>query len=145
MPEEMQEIADGMAGVLAELRGLRSEIRKLTAQLGRSRRFARVVAGTLGVTLLILAAGSYFTVSTYLSRNCLRDWANKTTARSAALTGLSQQRQDALDVVLRDAFAGDQTKTREDFTKYLAVSDSYKAQSAATPVPPAPTYNCGSF
>ncbi len=145
MPEEMQVLAEGMAGVLDELRGLRKEIRTLTAQLGRSRRFARIVATTLAGTLILLVAGGYFTVDTYLSRNCLRDWANKTTARTSALTGLNQQRQDALDVVLRDAFAGDQTKTRDDFTKYLAVSDAYRAQSVATPVPPAPAFNCANL
>jgi hypothetical protein len=145
MPEELRDLADDMRGVLGELRGLRIEIRNLTKQLGRSRRFARIVAATLAGTVLIIAVGAYFTVSTYLTRNCLRDWANKMTARSAALTGLGQQRSDALDVALRDSFVGDQAKARDDFTKYLAVSDAYRAQSVASPVPPAPTYNCGSF
>jgi hypothetical protein len=145
MPEELQDLADDMKGVLGELRGLRIEIRNLTRQLGRSRRFARIVATTLAGTLLIIAAGSYFTVETYLSRNCVRDWANKTTLRTTALTGLSQQRVDALDVALRDAFAGDQAKARDDFTKYLTISDAYRAQSAANPIPAAPAYNCANL
>lgn len=73
---------------------------------------------------------------------CVSRWADQSANRSAALSKVSGDRNDALDTLLRAAAAGDVPALQDKLGKYVAASDRFNAVSKANPVPASPKLVC---
>lgn len=83
---------------------------------------------------------------------CVSDWANKTTERTSLLTGVNLERQNKLDILIRDfTLAGStdpKVKARLRVTffahlkEYVSVSDQYKKLVKNHPIPKSPKLAC---
>lgn len=74
---------------------------------------------------------------------CVKRWADAYTRRADRLSALSQPRADALDRLAASIPAHDPVLFRKRLDEYLAASVRYKAEQAANPLPPSPTFACG--
>lgn len=147
--------------LLAEGRDLTREVRGLASKLKQS----RLVVWALSVIAVLMVAGlvaiSLVAVRTAHNFSCIRDWADKTNARTTFLTPLSNARADAQYVLTRanskvivDAFApvpdialikADGRAVIDASINYDKAAKSFTDALAAHPVPPAPQYACGTF
>jgi uncharacterized protein YoxC len=81
---------------------------------------------------------------------CVLNWANETTHRSNELTDAAQNRQNALDRVVRDVAEGQNPKNakdaaakfQRDIQEYVRASDAYNKVLKEHPVPKSPKLAC---
>jgi hypothetical protein len=79
---------------------------------------------------------------------CIGEWGDAVSSRSAALIRAGNTRSDALDLILRDV-ADQITTGRQDraafrakLSDYVAASDEYRRKQAENPVPDPPRIRC---
>lgn len=79
---------------------------------------------------------------------CVAEWGDRVTTRSAALTAAGNLRADALDTVLRNVFdqistgRSDPTQFHQRLADYVAASDTYRQRVLENPVPDPPRIRC---
>lgn len=73
---------------------------------------------------------------------CLTDWANETSGRSSVLTKATQDRDEAIGRILRDAANRDGEAIVRDLALYVKVDDDRRALLAANPIPDPPVLRC---
>lgn len=74
---------------------------------------------------------------------CVKNWADATTARSESLSQLTVTRDDALDALIRAVPGATRTTFQVALARYLAASDLYKHTLIIRPPPPSPKFACG--
>lgn len=74
--------------------------------------------------------------------DCLTGWANETSGRSSVLTKATQDRDEAIGRVIRDAAHGDRDAIIRDLALYVEVDDARRALLAANPIPDPPVLRC---
>ena len=99
------------------------------------------------VTWVVLAVPGFVVVQRDHDRSdrfvdCLTDWANETSGRSSVLGKASQDRDDAVSKVLRDAARADRDALIRDLAYYVQLDDARRALLAEHPVPEPPTLRC---
>lgn len=140
----LTEIRDDLREIKQETAGLSKSVDALSTSVGRSRRWAWVMAAVI-VVISLLGVGLCVVVwRNYTNLNCVRNWANATSNRSAYLSGPSNARIKAEDRLILDAIARKPAAVlATDSAIYKAAAETFRQAVAAAPVPL--SYNCRSL
>ena len=117
--------------------------------------FLTILVALLLATILFFVINNTRKTNNLSLRNhafitCVSQWANKTAARTSLLTGLNIERQDKLDILIRDfGLAQDpknaallKVKFFKDLDTYIQISDKYKKTLVNHPLPQSPKLTC---
>lgn len=144
IPSLLTEIRDELGDVKTTGEELRATVKELSKKLARSRGATRTLALLTAALLMLGVVLIFVSWRWHTNLNCIRDWADATSERSASLTARSNARIAAEDKLLTDAIA------RKPAAVLAADSVAYKSAAAAfaeavTSVPVPLSYDCRSF
>jgi hypothetical protein len=141
----LTEIRDDLREIKQETAGLSKSVDALSTSVGRSRRWAWVMAAMIVVISLLGVGLAVVVWRNYTNGNCIRHWANETSARSQALSGPANARIAAEDKLFADAGEKppDQALIATDYEAYKRAAKKYHAAFAGAPLPL--SYRCHSF
>lgn len=111
-----------------------------------------LLVGLLIVTTISLRKTSNQATQNRVFTTCVSNWANATARRSSIITGLNVNRQDKLDILIRDfALAGSKDPKVQAHLKkvffehlhsYIGASNAYNKALKDHPLPTAPKFAC---
>jgi hypothetical protein len=99
-PQTFPEVQELLGDIRRELPALSASVRGLSDRLHRSRRFTITLGVAVGLTMILLVLLTTFVWRTHNNFDCVRNWANATSARSDRLAQSNIDRLNAEDQLL---------------------------------------------